>query len=75
MAQITLQVPDGLLDGQFRTPEELGREIRLAAALHWFESGRVSEESAAELAAMPRPEFRKAVTGDVATGFLVDLDG
>lgn len=74
MTTITLQLPDELLDGLHRSPEELAREIRLAAALHWFEAGRVSEEGAAALAQMPPPEFRKAVSGDTAGAFLVELD-
>ena len=40
---ITVQVPDSLLEDLATSPEELDREIRLAAAIHLYSRGLVSQ--------------------------------
>src|SRR5271157_4681512 len=36
MATVTIQVPDDAFKALRRSPQELGREIRLAAAMLWY---------------------------------------
>jgi predicted HTH domain antitoxin len=58
---ITVQVPDGLLEDLATSPEELDREIRLAAAVHLYSRGLVSQGKGAEIAGLSRWEFIQAL--------------
>ena len=57
MTTITFEVPEGLLQGLAETPDELGRKIRLAAALHLYSRGQVSQGKGAEIAGLNRRDF------------------
>ncbi len=57
VTQLTLEYPEGLELAVQTTPEELGAQIRLMAALKMFELGKLSSGKAAELAGLSRVEF------------------
>jgi predicted HTH domain antitoxin len=57
MSDITISIPDETLVALKVQPEQLGSEIRLAAAVKLYELGRISSGAAANLAGIPRTLF------------------
>jgi predicted HTH domain antitoxin len=57
MFEIKLSLPDETLVALKRSPDELGDEVRLAAAMKLYELGRLSSGAAAALAGIPRTVF------------------
>ncbi|MCZ7625359.1 MAG: UPF0175 family protein [Candidatus Methylomirabilis sp.] len=57
MCGITLSIPDEALAALKVSPEQLGAELRLAAAIKLYELGRLSSGVAAKLADVPRVVF------------------
>jgi predicted HTH domain antitoxin len=74
MTSVTLQFPEGVFSALRRSPEEFARELRLAAAVHWYERGEISQEKAAEVAGLNRKQFLTALAREKADAFLVDFD-
>ena len=58
---ITVQVPDVLLKDLATSPEELDREIRLAATVHPYSRGLISQGTGADIAGLSRWEFIQAL--------------
>ena len=74
MTPITLQMPDDVFAALRRSPDEFAREMRLAAAVHWYSRGEISQEKAAEIAGLNRKEFLLALAREKVDVFLVDFD-
>lgn len=55
--EITLQIPTQTLLALKLSLDEMGQELRLAAAIKLYELGRLSSGAAAELADIPKPVF------------------
>jgi predicted HTH domain antitoxin len=55
--QIVLELPEEVFSALRRTPEAFVTEMRLAAAVKWYEIGLLSQSKAAELAGVSRQEF------------------
>lgn len=74
MTSVTLQLPDEVFSALRRSPDEFVRELRLAAAVHWYEKGEISQEKAASVAGLDRSDFLLALAREKADAFLVDFD-
>lgn len=57
MPEVKIVVPEEVQKQLNRTPEELGRDLRLYAALMMFRLGKLSSGAAAALAGIPRVMF------------------
>jgi predicted HTH domain antitoxin len=74
MPTVTLELPDEVLSTSRRSPDEFARDLRLAAAIHWYERGEVSQEKAVHIAGMDRTDFLAALARERANAFVVDFD-
>jgi predicted HTH domain antitoxin len=59
---LTLELPDDAFSALRTSPEEFGRELRLAAAIKWYEMERISQGKAAEIAGLSRSAFVDALS-------------
>jgi predicted HTH domain antitoxin len=48
--------------------------LRLAAAAHWYQLGRISQEAAAEIAGLDRTDFLLALAKMGKDSFIVDFE-
>lgn len=71
--EITLELNDDVLSALRRSPDEFAREMRLAAAIHWYERGEISQEKAAHVAGMDRTDFLLALAREGENAFVVDF--
>lgn len=74
MTSVTLQFPDDVFSALRRSPDEFGRELRLAAAILWYQRGEISQEKAALVAGLSRTQFLLELARTKADAFVVDFD-
>jgi predicted HTH domain antitoxin len=59
--QVTLELPEDVFSILRVSPEAFVQELRVAAAIKWYERGMISQGKAAELAGVSRSAFIDAL--------------
>ena len=74
MVRMTIEIPEGVLASLHEDPASFARELRLAAAVKWYEMRKVSQARAAEIAGVSRAELIAALGRFGVTPFQYDAD-
>jgi predicted HTH domain antitoxin len=61
MIQISLELPETIFSARRKSPDEFVEEMRLAAAIKWYELGEIPQSKAAEIAGVTRTELLHAL--------------
>lgn len=62
MTDVIIQLPETVFSALRKAPNEFVEEMRIAAAVKWYEVGQVSQGKAAEIAGLTRSEFILALS-------------
>ncbi len=73
MTTLTIEMPEKVFTVMRVDPEEFTKEMRLAAAVSWYEEGKISQEVAARVAGLDRTDFLLALARLGKDSFKVDL--
>ena len=57
MTTITVELPESVFSALHLVPDDFVNEMRIAAAIKWYEQERISQDKAAEIAGISRAEF------------------
>jgi predicted HTH domain antitoxin len=74
MTTVTMELPEEVFSALRRSPEEFVREMRLAAAMHWYARGEISQEKAAQIAGLDRTDFLLVLAREQTDAFVVDFE-
>jgi len=74
MPSITMELPEDVFSALRRSPKEFAGEMRLAAAIHWYSRGEISQEKAAQIAGLDRTDFLMALAERHVDAFPIDMD-
>ncbi len=62
MQTVSLEIPATALAALGESPDEFVSEMRIAAAVKWYELGKLSQGKAAEVAGLTRSAFIEALS-------------
>ncbi len=74
MTTVAIELPEEAFSALRRSPPEFAREMRLAAAIHWYARGEISQEKAAMIAGLDRTDFLATLAAQRIDVFQVDLE-
>jgi predicted HTH domain antitoxin len=73
--QVSIELPREILSALRQDPEHFVQEMRIAAAVKWYEVEMVSQAKTAEIAGLSRADFLAALKRFGVTPFQVDAEG
>lgn len=73
MPKIILDLPESVFSALRRSPQEFGKEMQLAAAIHWYQKGLISQEKAATIAGINRFQFLQVLAAEKIDVFHVEI--
>ncbi len=59
---VSIELPESAFSALKKTPESFVNEMRLAAAIKWYEAGMISQSKGAEIAGVSRQDFIDALS-------------
>jgi predicted HTH domain antitoxin len=62
MITVPIQLPETVFSALRKNPDEFVQEMRIAAAVKWYELGEISQSKAAEIAGITRSNFINALS-------------
>jgi len=62
MAKVEVELPETAFSALRKAPHEFVQEMRVAAAVKWYELGEMSQGKAAEVAGLTRVDFINALS-------------
>ena len=74
MTTLSLELPEAAFSELRKSPEAFVAQMRLAAAMHWYAKGEISQEKAALIAGLDRTDFLAALAAEQIDVFEVDID-
>ncbi len=74
MTHINVELPETIHSVLHCSRTELGKEIQLAAAMQWYQQGRISQELAANIAGLDRTDFLLTLARFEKDSFQVDFE-
>jgi len=72
--QVSIELPRDVFSALRQHPQGFVREMRVAAAVKWYETGSLSQSKAAEIAGLGRSEFIQALNQFKVTPFQYAAD-
>ncbi len=74
MATLKIEIPEIVFPAMRIATEEFAKEMKLAAAVIWYEQGKISQEIAAKIAGLDRTDFLLALARLGRDSFQVDFE-
>ena len=74
MTTVSFDLPESVFSALRRSPDDFVKAMRLAAAIHWYSRGEISQGKAAEVAGISRRAFLDELARQQVDVFVVDID-
>jgi predicted HTH domain antitoxin len=75
LVQVSIELPRDVFSALRQDPAGFVREMRVAAAVKWYETGVVSQSKGAEIAGLSRADFVNALNQFKVSPFQYNADG
>lgn len=74
MPKVIINLPEEVFSARRLPPDDFVRDMRLAAAIYWYQKSEISQEKAAQIAGLNRRDFLMALAREQVDVFVVDFD-